>query len=100
MSKTEIKNFKPIVEIKHDLENYLCLVIWESDKYKIDRPHTFTMSAGENKDLAFRFKVAVESGAVFTDIKLNKDIFKNTYVHGFCQVRGRCLNADLKKLGY
>lgn len=43
---------------------------------------------------------AIEDGAAFTNPRLAVDIHGQTYVQSTLQVRGKALNADLRRLGY
>lgn len=67
---------------------------WEG----VDRPCTFGMVCLARH--APRLVKACEAGVVFKNPTIIKDIYGKTYVEASCQVWGRQLNSDLKKLGY
>lgn len=52
------------------------------------------------RGLAERLVRAIEAGRVFTGPKVMSDVNDATFVTSDCTVRGRCLNADLKSLGF
>lgn len=62
-------------------------------------PTHFGMSVGKNAQLAERFIRAIIAGKAYTNAKVLKR-GDGLYVGFDCQVRGRCLNADLRALGF
>ena len=66
----------------------------------LDRPETSRYSCGKKKNLAVRLRDAIYAGVVLEDITHKIDINGRSYASFSMNVRMRCLNADLKKLGY
>lgn len=67
----------------------------------VDRPCSggWGLKATHQK-LAARLALAIERGVVCVNPVIKTDIYQQTYVSYDCTVRGRCLNADLKALGF
>lgn len=65
-----------------------------------DRPNTAGYSCGTNRKLAERLSDAIADGAVVTNAEIKHDVDGNTYVSFDFDIRMRCANADLKRLGY
>jgi hypothetical protein len=63
----------------------------------VDRPRTYGIVAGKH---AARLARAINAGVVFHDPKVITDVDGNTFVSAASRVRGRTLNADLKRLGF
>ena len=77
-------------------------VVWSTlDGSKLDRPSTggFGLAAQHGK-LAARLVAAINAGAVYTGAAVVRDINGASYVSASCQVLGRTMNADLKRLGF
>ena len=74
--------------------------VWESSQVHIDRPEGVGFILGQKLALCERLAKAIEAGAVFTDPKLKRDVHGKFYVTSDITVRGRCLNADLRRLGF
>jgi hypothetical protein len=51
-------------------------------------------------NLAARLQAAVLAGAVYSQAEIRSDINGRTYISAFCNISGRRLNADLKRLGF
>ena len=66
----------------------------------LDRPDTRGYSCGTKRDLAVRLQTAILEGAVCTNIEYKKDVDGNGYASYDFDIRMRCANADLRKLGY
>lgn len=66
----------------------------------VDRPIGHGMSFGKNKALAARYIAAVMAGKVFSNASIGTDVNGKTYAVAKCNVMGRYLNADLKRLGF
>ena len=70
----------------------------------VDRPNTFGWHVGEvnprNKKLAERLVAAVNAQKAAIPAGIFKDSEGETFVKGTYPVRGRCINADLKSLGF
>lgn len=64
----------------------------------VDRPCTYGISCTE-KD-APRLVAACNDGVLFSKPTVSRDSEGKTYVNATCNVLGRHLNADLRKLGY
>lgn len=65
-----------------------------------DRPNTSSYSCGTNRRLAERLSDAIVDGAVVTNAEHKRDVNGKSYVTFDFDIRMRCANADLKKLGY
>lgn len=52
------------------------------------------------RQLVKRLVKAINAGVVYTNPKICKDLFGQTYVDAECRVVGRKLSADLKRLGF
>lgn len=83
-----------------DLECLEIVVTWLGEN--IDRPNAGgSIVIGKNqKALANRLCKAINDGAVYPNPELCTDVNGQTYVHAASTVRTRCLNADLKAIGY
>lgn len=69
----------------------------------VDRPNAGGTSTGKNQLLAYRLAIAWHAGVVcdMSKVTIETDIHGQTYANvPMLNVRGRTLNADLKKLGY
>lgn len=53
-----------------------------------------------HRNLAARLVAAVNAGVVFRDPVVKTDVNGRTYASASCQVFGRHMNADLRKLGF
>lgn len=53
-----------------------------------------------NMRLARRLEAAILAGVVCTDPQVCTDVNGKTYVSSSSRVRGRAMNADLKRLGF
>lgn len=74
--------------------------VWHSDG-KLDRRDGLGYRLGPNHDrLAKRLVRAINDGKVFVDMSVKRDVNGKTYVEETSLVRGRTMNADLKRLGY
>ena len=69
--------------------------IWDG----VDRPVSQIICTGTTK-LAERVVEACKGGVLFVNVKVLTDINGKTYMGTSCQVIGKHLNADLKRLGY
>lgn len=67
----------------------------------VDRPNTggYLLKAKDGK-LAKRLAAAYMSGAAYGEVKIVVDINGKTFVSASSLIRGRCINADLKAIGY
>jgi hypothetical protein len=65
----------------------------------IDRPcdHGIMVNSEAMVD---RLAYAFADGVLFDIPEVKTDIYGKTYVSAALKVRGRCVNADLRKLGY
>jgi hypothetical protein len=68
--------------------------VWEG----VDRPNTGGIVCPER--IAPRLVAACNAGVLFVGDQVVKDVDGKTYVDTVCQVTGRHLHADLKKLGF
>lgn len=68
--------------------------VWEG----VDRPEAMSWSV--QKKLVDRLVRALLAGAVCTHPRVCKDFAGKTYVDHGVTVRGRAMNADLKRLGF
>jgi len=66
----------------------------------LDRPQGVGFVLGQKRDLAERLARAINAGVVFTRPEIKRDVNQKSYVSSEIKVRGRCLNADLKRLGF
>lgn len=67
----------------------------------VDRPTTGGMAVGiKDRVLAERLQKAIISGAAFCKVERLVDRQGKSYIEATWLVRGRRLNADLKRLGY
>jgi len=57
-------------------------------------------SCGKNQQLANRLCQAIKDGKIITNAVIETDIYEKTYVSYDFNIRMRCANADLRKLGY
>ena len=91
-------NLTPTAKIEETDDGF---TVWVSYPLaNVDRPCCSGCSTGNNKKLAERLVSAIHAGVAITETKVCTDVNGNTYVSGSHQYRGRCLNADLKSLGY
>ncbi len=70
---------------------------------KVDRPNTGGFGLGHGKtaeSLAVRLANAARAGKMFQSTYVSSDIYGQTYVVAIERVRGRTMNADLKRLGF
>jgi hypothetical protein len=82
-------------------------IVTEDGRYVVEphfgglaRPCTCRYSCGTNKQLAERLSDAIVDGAVVTNITYKKDCNGDSYASFTFDIRMRCANADLKRLGY
>lgn len=66
----------------------------------VDRPCTGGTSCGYDRKLAERMKRGIEAGVVNPPVSVDTDVNGKTYVSTRLNVLGRCLNVDLKRLGF
>lgn len=66
----------------------------------VDRPVTKGWELPEKSPLVARLVRAIEAGAVLPHPEVKTDMNGKTFVSTGVNVRGRCLNADLKRLGF
>jgi len=77
------------------LPNDVCVEFyWEG----VDRPCSYGIVC--LKKHAPRLIAACDAGVLFTDPKVATDVHGKTYIDATCQVLGKTINADLKRLGY
>ena len=97
MAKTKVKQVKIIEDKKDTLgDSFVVVPIWSN----VDRPDAGGYGCGSNRKLAERLKATMLDNAVFENVKVKKDINGKTFASYYMNVRMRCANADLKKLGY
>lgn len=65
----------------------------------VDRPYVGGYTVKDER-MAERLKRAMLAGAVYSDVRVHTDVNGKTYAHGSTAIRGRAMNADLKRLGY
>jgi hypothetical protein len=76
------------------------LTVWY-DWPGVDRPQTYGIGInGGSRKLAERLVRAIEAGAAYADPEIKTDVNGKTYVQARSLVLARCLNADLRRLGY
>jgi hypothetical protein len=78
------------------------LTVWTIWK-GVDRPKTSGLTIADTeagRKLAARLKLAIEAGATDRDPTIHTDRRGQTYVQAETTVRGRTLNADLKRIGF
>ncbi len=66
----------------------------------VDRPDSASWSTGKNRALAGRLAQAMKAGVVFENPSIMTDVNGKTFVSALSLVRGRALNADLRRLGF
>lgn len=93
MSTPTIKD----VLIENENDRFLVVPIWND---VTDRPFTGGYSCGENRSIAERLKRAMLAGAAFDNVSIETDINGKTYISADLQLRMRCANADLARMGY
>ena len=77
------------------LPGYVCVEFhWDG----VDRPCSFGIVCKAQH--APRLEAACKAGVLFKKASIQKDIYGKTYVEASCQVWGKRLNSDLKRLGY
>lgn len=85
---------KPCIEVR---------VEWKPADGSLDRPNTGGYQLGatlRDAALAARLVRAINDGAALKFVGVGVDIGGQSYVQSQCAVRMRCLNADLKSIGY
>lgn len=94
--KTELQH---VLICKNRDGTFTVAPIWSN----VDRPYTGGISVGKNHALGCRLTSAWYAGVVcdMSKVSIATDIRGQTYADvPMLNVRGRTLNADLKKLGY
>ena len=66
----------------------------------VDRPNTGGYSCGLSSVLAKRLQRAMIDGVVFDDVEVIIDVNGKSFVSAGLNIRMRCANADLNKMGY
>lgn len=86
------------VKIKEEGKGrYVVVPEWEG----VDRPITASYSCGFSKALAERLQMAMVNDAVWAEPPhIKTDTFDKTFVSASLNIRMRCANADLKRIGY
>jgi len=98
----EIHKHKPptpkLTDVRIDEEDgtYIVVPVFAG----LDRPDSSQYWCGKKENLARRLRDAIYAGVVLEDITHKIDINGRSYASFGMNVRMRCLNADLKKLGY
>jgi len=98
----EIHKHKPptpkLTDVRIDEEDgtYIVVPVFAG----LDRPDSSQYWCGKKENLARRLRDAIYAGVVLEDITHEIDINGRSYASFGMNVRMRCLNADLKKLGY
>lgn len=96
MDTTATENIKtPSVKTEVEKDGITLWAMWEG----VDRKQGHGISVTKMAH-ASRLKRAIEAGAVFTEAQIKTDMNGQTYIDAKCNVRGRSLNSDLKKLGF
>ena len=83
------------VKIRRDGDNYIV----EPYFHGLERPCTGGYSCG-SKQLAIRLNNAIVDGVVLTNIEFEHDADGKSFASYDFNIRMRCANADLKRLGY
>jgi len=91
-------NTPRIIDAKVTNENgrYVVTPVWSG----VDRPETGSISTGKTSTLAFRLAQAMKSGQAYERVEVVTDVNGKTFVSALPRFRGRCLNADLLRLGF
>lgn len=84
------------VQIEEHDNKFIVVPVWAD----VDRQRPISYSCGSNKKLAYRLAKAIRAKVVFSDIKRLTNTMGASYVSAHLNIRMRCANADLKKLGY
>jgi hypothetical protein len=83
------------VDITDKGDYLLVSPVWKG----VDRPHTGG-TAVKNMKEAKRLEAAILAGKAVTPDGIKADIYGKTFVVTTSHFRSRCLNADLKRLGF
>jgi hypothetical protein len=78
-----------------------CWTVWvEVVSPEVDRPRTSGWDVHDLR-LARRLKKAIEAqAAAVPGEEISTDVNGSTFIHCAHRVRGRCLNADLRSIGF
>lgn len=88
----------PKATIEPSTDNlYRVRAIWTDAP--VDRQQGYACD-GLTRPVAERLARAIEAGAILVDPVIKTDINGKTYVSSTWMVRGRAMNADLKRLGF
>lgn len=104
VSSDDVAHLSPVidrVEVSKDAEGFFH--VWPFWTVKDADPLQDPQGTGysvRTKREAERLSAAIEAGVVFTDAKVRRNVYGETYVSARSHVMGKYLNADLRKLGY